>query len=51
MEIKNETIDKVMAYLTVHPWNQVEALIHEISDQIAVAQQPKAPEPKKDTKK
>lgn len=44
MEIRTETVDKVMAYLTVQQWNQVEGLIHEISDQIAAQQKPVEPE-------
>ncbi len=48
MELKTETIDKITSYLATRPWREVEALMHEISDQIAAQIQPKAEEPKKE---
>lgn len=42
MEIRNETIDRVTNYLSARPWNEVEPLMHEISDQIAVMQRESA---------
>jgi hypothetical protein len=48
MNLKNETIDKITAYLATRPWREVEALMHEISDQVAAQLKPKAEEPKKE---
>jgi len=38
MELKNETIDKISAYLGTRPWREVEPLMHEISEQIIAIQ-------------
>ena len=45
MEIKDTTVDKIWNYLaTTQIWGNVEPLMHEISDQIAEAQQLKMEE-------